>query len=173
MNKAIFLDKDGVLVDSSGFPYRIPTDKLMFERIVEGLKWAMGKGYLLVIISNQGWIAQGRISYDEIDRGFQSVVSQLAESGVEIADYYFCPHRTKDGCECRKPKPGMILEAAGKWNVDLTESIMVGDSGTDILAGKAAGCRTVLVRTGSGKRYEGKVEVDVVVDDVNWISQLR
>ncbi len=146
MNKAVFLDKDGTLVDDSCFPKEIPSDKILWDDVEKGLHYLQDQGYLLIIISNQGWIGTKRATYDQIDKHFQSVVKQLKEKGITITAYYFCPHATKDNCHCRKPSPFFVQEAAKKFKIDLTQSYFIGDTDKDIDAGKNAGIKTILVK---------------------------
>lgn len=171
MNPAFFLDKDGTLVDNSEFPSIIPADKLLRECILEGLREIQKKGYKLIIISNQPWISKGKMTPEEVENNFRSVVGQLAKEGVYIDAYYYCPHQTSDNCECKKPKGKMILQAALENKIDLENSYMVGDGEIDIGAGKNAGVKTILVRTGLGKDYNSPLEPDIIVQDINAITR--
>jgi len=172
VKKAIFIDKDGVIVDASGFPYVIPTDKLLPEA-EEGLKLISDSEYLAIIISNQSWVARNRMSHDEVTQVFNNIKKKLKEKEIHIDDFYFCPHLANNTCPCRKPEPGMIEAAAKKHNIDLSQSIMIGDMTGDIELGRRLGMKTVLVKTGSGgsdKIFD--VEPDHICDDLTHAAKV-
>lgn len=171
MVKAIFLDKDGTLVDNSGYPAIIPTDKLLYQDILVGLSWLQQQGYILILISNQSWIAKGRLSHAKVQAIFSSVQQQLQQNGILITDVFYCPHSRTDACLCRKPQPGLILRAAEKYGIDLRQSYMVGDREDDILAGKRAGVKTILVQTGCGENYTSPIIPDFIVLSLNHIQE--
>jgi len=172
MKGAIFLDKDGTLVDNSKYPEVIPSDEILENDVIEGLKYLQNKGYRLIIVSNQPSIAKGRLTKEEIENIFKSVVSKLNEKGVIIDDYFYCPHQSSDNCMCKKPKPSMILEAAKKHDIDLLSSYIIGDMDADVLAGKNAGVKSILVMTGNGKDFVGKVNADYVIKNLNEINKV-
>ena len=172
MNKAIFLDKDGVLVDNTGYPQVIPSDKLLHTNILSGLSFLNKRNYLLIIISNQSWIEKKQLTTEQAHYFFNSIINQLKKFEVEITDYYFCPHSAKSNCDCRKPGQRLIQEAVTKHNIDVSQSYFVGDMFTDVLAGKIAGLKTVLVRTGCGKEYSGNILPDYVIEDLNKINEV-
>jgi histidinol-phosphate phosphatase family protein len=134
--------------------------------------------YLAVCVTNQPVIARGDVSFESLDTIHARLDTLLGNEGAYLDDLLFCPHHPDKGyegevaeyktdCECRKPKPGMLLEAAKRYNIDLSQSYMIGDRTADIAAGKAAGCRTIGVRTGEGLR-DGKCAVtpDAVCGDL-------
>ena len=172
MNKAIFLDKDGTIVDDAGSPYQIPSDKLLLNDVEDGLRYLHQQGYLLFLISNQGWIAQKRLTIQQVEGYFQNIVSQLRAKSIPITAYYFCPHVTKDNCECRKPKPFFVLQAAKKYNIDLSNSYFIGDTDKDIETGKNAGTKTILVKTGQGKSCIDKVDANFIIENVNAVKKI-
>jgi len=172
MVKAIFLDKDGTLVDNSGYPTIIPTDKLLYHDILVGLSWLQQQGYVLILISNQSWIAKGRLSQTEVQMIFSSVWQQLRQAGILIKDMFYCPHASWDNCSCRKPLPKLILKAVKKHGIDLSKSYMVGDMEDDILAGQRAGVKTILVQTGCGKKYVSTVIPDFIISNLNHIHEV-
>jgi len=173
MKRAFFLDKDGVLVDNSDYPEIIPADKLLEEDIIEGLKYIQSKGYKLIIISNQPWIAKGRLTKEKAKEIFESVINKLKERGIFIDDYFYCPHRTSDNCDCKKPKNKLILDAAKKHDINLRESFSVGDMDKDTETGKNAGLKTILVLTGKVKpEYVGKVKADFVIKNLNEVNKV-
>lgn len=170
MEKAAFLDKDGTLVDNSQYPDVIPSD-ILLDNVFEGLKNLQNKGYKLIIISNQPWIAKGRITKEEVDRIFFNIIEKMKNEGISILDYFYCPHQSSDNCECKKPKSGMFIEASEKHNLDLSESIIIGDMDADILAGKNLGMKTFLVLTGKGKESIDSLP-DYIIENLNSIKEI-
>jgi len=171
MNKAFFIDKDGVIVDNSKYPDVIPTHKILKNKIIKGLKHIKNKGYKIIIISNQPWISKNRLSLEETHIIFKTLLIKLKNLEIEIDGYFFCPHQSSDNCECKKPSPKMILQAAKKHNIDLKNSFMVGDMRKDILAGKNAGTKTILVLTGRGKDFINNGE-DYIIKNLNEIKKI-
>ena len=156
---AVFLDRDGVVVelvwDDVDGSFEGPNVK-EDVRLAPGAAEAIGRirslDYRTVVVSNQPGAAKGKASHDDLLGAHASVVRLLAESGVEIDDYRYCLHHPdavdpalRRDCECRKPRPGMLLEAAAALDIDLSRSWMIGDSDADVEAGHLAGCRTILV----------------------------
>lgn len=170
--KAIFLDKDGVLVDNSNYPKIIPSDKILEKDILDGLKYMEEKGYFLYIISNQPWIAKKLLSFERVESIFQSITNQLKQKNILIKNYVFCPHQSSDNCECKKPKPKMILDLSVKYDLDLNNSYTIGDMEQDILAGKSAGTKTILVLTGNGKEFQNNTEADYIIENLNEIKKI-
>ena len=153
--RAIFIDRDGTINKYVGFLRDIE----QFE-LLPGVAEAIGKinclGYLAIVITNQPVIARGEVTGEQLKEIHNKMETLLGEKGAYLDDIYVCPHHPHKGfdgevtelkieCECRKPKPGMILKAAEKFNIDLAQSWMIGDSKIDIEAGKSAGCNTALI----------------------------
>lgn len=172
MNKAVFLDKDGTIVDNSQYPYIIPTDKILHSQVIQGLKTIQDKGYKLIIVSNQSWIAKNRLTREETEKIFSNIVQELKKHDIEVLDYFYCPHQKNDNCECRKPKTKMFSDAAIKHNISINDSIMIGDADTDIKAGKSLGMKTILVLTGEGKKFEKTANPDFIIEDLNKIGDV-
>jgi D-glycero-D-manno-heptose 1,7-bisphosphate phosphatase len=151
MEPAIFLDRDGVLIENCPSYVRSWGDVQVLPRALSALERANRAPYKIVIITNQSAVGRGLISLEnawEINRRLVSVIEQ---AGGRIDGVFMCPHTPQDQCECRKPKPGLILEAERALSLDLSRSVMIGDALGDIKAGQAAQVgRTVLVRTGLG-----------------------
>jgi D-glycero-D-manno-heptose 1,7-bisphosphate phosphatase len=155
MNKAIFLDKDGTLIPD--IPYNSDPDKITLSKdCVEGLKTLMDDGYKLVVISNQSGIARGYFTEEQFAGVIRRVHQLLNEQGIALIDFYYCPHHPdgKDilyaiNCDCRKPLPGMLLVAAEKHQLNLSQSWMIGDILNDVEAGNRAGCHTILIDNGN------------------------
>lgn len=142
---AIFLDKDGVLVDDSDYPYVIPKTTLM-PGVEEALIKLAKTKLPIVVISNQAWVAKGRLTMAEAEAVFAELKQKVTAFGGRIDATYFCPHQPKDKCACRKPEIGMLKQAAKDLNIDLKASTFIGDMETDVQCGqKAELARTVLV----------------------------
>lgn len=163
MTRAVFLDRDGVInrvVFQSGLPSS-PRSVEEFEILPQAPEAVRtlreDLGFIAIIVTNQPDVARGRLTRDELDR-----MHDLLRSSVEVDDIYVCPHDDSDSCGCRKPRAGMLEEAAAKWGIDLGRSFMVGDSWKDIEAGKEAGCRTFLIQT----PYNSGVAADFVANDL-------
>jgi D-glycero-D-manno-heptose 1,7-bisphosphate phosphatase len=139
-NKALFLDRDGVINKEKNYVSK--TEDFEFnEGIFEFCEYFQRKGYLIFVITNQAGIARGLYSTDDFNALTEWMVSQFGKRNVIISKVYYCPHHPDitGPCECRKPKPGMILQAEGEFNLNLSESVLVGDKESDLEAGKNAG----------------------------------
>jgi D-glycero-D-manno-heptose 1,7-bisphosphate phosphatase len=147
MKKAVFLDKDGTLIRD--IPYNVDVSLItLTPNAVEGLKMLQDNGYLLIVVSNQSGLALGYFSEKELAAASTHICSVLQEYGIELHAFYYCPHAGED-CSCRKPLPGLLLQAARDYDIDLSCSWMVGDILNDVEAGRRAGCRTILVDNGN------------------------
>ena len=153
--KAIFLDRDGTINVYKGFITR-PEEFELISGIAEKIKKINESGYLAIVVTNQPVIARGECSIEELDIIHQKMETLLGEKGAYIDDLFYCPHHPDKGfegerieykiaCECRKPKPGLLYQAAEKYNIDLKESYMVGDDERDMEAGRRAGCKVYKV----------------------------
>ena len=150
MKKCLFLDRDGIVNRSPGAGYVLSWEAFHLQAgFVAALRCAAERGYEVVVITNQQCVTKGLISSGEVDGIHARLCRQLAdEYGLSLLDIMVCPHGDEHNCGCRKPKPGMILEAARRHNIDPALSWMVGDQERDIECGRSAGCRTILVRDG-------------------------
>ena len=146
MKPCVFFDRDGIVNESPGPGYveRWEDFHLMPE-FVATLRIVCGRGFAAVVVSNQRCVAIGRVTAATIDGIHRRLTAALHAEGLALDDILYCPHDRDDGCDCRKPKPGMLLEAARRHDLDLARSWMIGDTPRDIEAGRAAGCRTILV----------------------------
>ena len=155
MNKAIFVDKDGTLVED--IPYNVDPGMIrLTHRVIEGLKKLRKQGFMIIVVSNQSGIARGYFKTIALEKVEMKIQKMMRPSEVRIDAFYFCPHHPEGvvdeyaiDCECRKPKPGMLLKAAEKHNIDLSRSWMIGDILNDIEAGNAAGCKSILIDNGN------------------------
>jgi len=174
--KAIFLDRDGVINKHIGFLKNIDEFELL-DGVAEAIKLINNSGYLAIVVTNQPVIARGEVTFDELEEIHNKMETLLGMGGAYLDGIYFCPHHTDKGyegeipelkfnCDCRKPKPGMILKAEKDFNIDLKASWMVGDGKNDVFAGKNAGCQTALI----GKDEFGQDRtVDSLLDFVNSV----
>ena len=140
----VFLDRDGTLIEDVGYP-RDPETVRLLEGAVEALAALRRAGYALVVVSNQSGIGRGIVTQEQAEAVHERFVQELRAHGVELDDARYCPHRPEDACACRKPAAGLLLDSARELGLDLARSFMVGDKPDDVEAGRAAGCRTVLL----------------------------
>jgi len=149
--RALFLDRDGTIIRNR--PYLdTPSGVRLLPNAVRGLKAWIRAGYLPIVVTNQSGIARGLFTRRRLDEIHRRLIALLRDRGVELAGIYVCPHhpegkvsRYAKECGCRKPKPGLLRRAARERRIDLRASVTVGDSITDVAAGRAAGTRTILL----------------------------
>ena len=172
--KAIFLDRDGTINKYVGFLRNI-NDFVLIDGVAEAIKEINTSGYLAVIVTNQPVIARGEVTYEELNEIHNKMETLLGKQGAYLDAIYYCPHHPDSGfdgevkelkfdCDCRKPKPGLLLKAAEELNIDLSQSWMIGDSKNDIMAGKNAGCKTALI---GNEDYKQDITVDSLLTFVN------
>ena len=147
---AIFLDRDGTVNESVGYVNH-PSRFRLFPWSVEAVRLIREEGHLAVVITNQSGVGRGFYPASMVESLHEGFRAQLEEAGTGIDGIYYCPHTSSDDCECRKPKPGMLMRAAEELGIDLEKSWMVGDTVTDLEAGWSAGARGALVKTGFGE----------------------
>lgn len=166
--KAIFLDRDGTINKYVGFLRNIDEFELL-NGVAAAIRKINESGYLAIVVTNQPVIARGEVSFEELEEIHNKMETLLGKEGAYLDAIYYCPHHPHKGyegerpelkidCECRKPKPGMLLEAAERFNVDLSQSWMVGDGENDVKAGINAGCKTALL----SKENENYGQVETV-----------
>lgn len=157
--KAIFLDRDGTINQYVGFLRNID-DFILIDGVVDAIQEMNALGYLAIVVTNQPVIARGEVSFEELEEIHNKMETLLGRAGAYVDAVYYCPHHPHKGyegertelkmeCGCRKPKPGMLLKAAQDFNIDLSNSWMVGDGENDIKAGQNAGCKTALIGEGA------------------------
>lgn len=162
MNKAIFLDRDGTLIEEVGY-LKMIEDMRFTPRAPDALRIFHELGYLNIVVTNQSAVARGLLSPKELARIHRRLKELAAEEGGVIDAIYHCPHYPEGRvapynieCECRKPKPGLVLRAQEKYKLDLNQSYLVGDKCADLELAQNAGARAVLVLTGYGKQTKGE-----------------
>ncbi|HEX7050691.1 MAG TPA: HAD-IIIA family hydrolase [Longimicrobiales bacterium] len=168
MRPAVFLDRDGVLnrvVPRDGRPGspRTPAEFVLCADAAAALDRLRHAGYLLFVVTNQPDVARGLLAPEDLDTMMRTLAAALP-----VDDARICRHDDDDGCACRKPRHGMITDLAAAWAVDLPASFMVGDGWRDIAAGRAAGCRTVLLR----RAYNADVRADYAADTLIEAAEL-
>jgi D-glycero-D-manno-heptose 1,7-bisphosphate phosphatase len=162
--RAVFLDKDGTLVED--VPYNVdPARIVLTESAAEGVGLVAARGYEVIVISNQPGAAMGLFP----ERALQDVERSLREVLPRLDAFYYCPHRADAGCECRKPAAGLIERAARDRGIDLGRSWMIGDILDDVEAGRRAGCRTILLDNGNETewRLTARRFPDHIVEDLS------
>lgn len=149
MNKAVFLDRDGV-INRKGGPYYIfsEEDFVLNEGVTDALRYFAGKGYLLIIVTNQGGIAKGIFTAAQVEKIHDNLNRTLNASGIDLTAIYYCPHHPEiSKCECRKPGSLMFEKAIAEYDIDPKSSIMIGDSEIDVEASEKAGIKGILIPT--------------------------
>ena len=146
--RAVFVDRDGVLNRELGGYVTRPEELELLPGVADALARLHRAGWPVIVFTNQAGIGRGRFTAETLELIHAKLKAEIAVAGGEIRAIYFCPHHPDDGCECRKPMPGMLLQAAQEHHLDLAQCYAIGDTPRDIQAGHEAGCRTVLVLTG-------------------------
>lgn len=171
-NKAVFLDRDGVINVEKGYVHRIEEFEIL-PGVPQAIRLLKDAGFLVIVVTNQSGVARGYYSLETVRCLHLHLDTELAVFGTRVDGYYICPHHPEHGigdlkvdCSCRKPMPGMLEQAAVDFGIDLSASYMIGDKSTDVAAGLAAGCRSVFLTTGSGGPEEG------ITDDIPVFSGL-
>ena len=176
--KTVFLDRDGVINADSPDYIKSWAEFRFIPGSLDAIARLTRAGRSMIVITNQSAVNRGMVSPVELETMHRRMRQAVYDAGGLITDIFFCPHRPDENCGCRKPRPGMILAARDRYGIDLARAVLVGDSVKDILAGKAAGCRTILVQTGNGTasrqrlKASGQTPDHVAVDldrAANWI----
>lgn len=154
--KAIILDRDGTLIEDRNYAYKVEDFELI-EGVIEGLKLLQNE-FLFFIVTNQSGIGRGYYTIQDFQNFNAHLIYVLKKNKIEILKTYFCPHLKEDNCECRKPKTKFIDEIVKDFNIDITESWMIGDHPSDIQFGTNAGCRTIFLTTGHGNKHLDELE---------------
>lgn len=183
MRPAVFLDRDGTLLEEAGYLDQLERITF-FPFSIDAVRLLNRAGYAVVVMSNQSGVGRGMYEEQFVRDTHDVMTARLAEGGAMVDGFYYCPHhpeasvaKYRKDCDCRKPATGMLLRAAAELDLDLARSFTVGDKWTDIQAGHAAGARGILVRTGYGRSSEASPLPDVhaalitdnVMAAVSWI----
>jgi len=176
LRKAVFLDRDGTINVEKNYLHRIE-DFEFIPNAPQAIRRLKDAGFLIVVVTNQSGVARGYFSVREVEILHKHMQQELQKVGAAIDAFYLCPHHPDEGvgefrveCDCRKGRPGMLLQAAAEHSIDLAASFMLGDKRADLEAGRAAGCPSLLVLTGYGQRELAEGAGDLataVVDDLS------
>ena len=155
MKKAAFLDRDGVINRraAEGGYILVGRDLEILPGAAEAITLLNRAGILVIVVTNQRCVARGLLTIQGLEEIHGKMIRELAGAGAHLDSIYYCPHGSDQFCDCRKPAPGMLLAAAKEHDIDLSRSWMIGDTDSDIAAGRAAGCQTVLL-TRDGRQPE-------------------
>jgi D-glycero-D-manno-heptose 1,7-bisphosphate phosphatase len=175
LRRGVFLDRDGVIIRKAPEnQYITAWEQVEFlPGVGEALRQLKQNGFLLIVVTNQSAVSRNELAVDVLESIHEKIVHHLAQERVTIDGIYYCPHDRNGNCECRKPRPRMLLQAAEEHGIDLQQSWMVGDAGTDIEAGRAAGCRTVWLRPANfdgGSRPPSEFIATSIQEAAGWIS---
>ena len=172
MKRAVFLDRDGTLIEESGYLDRLER-LIFFPFSVDAVRVLNRAGFAVVVVTNQAGIARGIVKESFVDEAHRHIARRLEAGGATIDGFYYCPHYPRGvvepysrTCDCRKPQPGLLKRAAADLNLDLEQSFVVGDRWHDLAAGQAVGASGVLVRTGLGRKDEAAPDPNIVPDAI-------
>jgi D-glycero-D-manno-heptose 1,7-bisphosphate phosphatase len=180
---AVFLDRDGTLLEEAGYLDRLER-LVFFPYTIDAVRLLNRAGFAVVVVTNQAGIARGIFKESFVAEAHRHITERLAAGGARVDAFHYCPHHPeavveafRQTCDCRKPKPGMLTRAAADLGLALDRSVVVGDRWHDLEAGQRVGARTLLVRTGYGRTEETAAKphvepsavVDNVIEAVSWI----
>ena len=169
--KTIFLDRDGVINKEINYLHKIE-DFEFIDGVFEACQYLQSLEYKIIVITNQSGISRGLYTKNDYQIITKWMVSQFMKNNISILDTFHCPHLPDSGCNCRKPKPGMLLNAKNKYDIDMNQSWMIGDKETDITAAISSGINnTILVKSGH-KINEVDSRAKFIIDSINQSSQL-
>lgn len=172
----VILDRDGVINYDSAEYIKSPSEWIPYPSSLKAIAQLKNTGHQVVVATNQSGVGRGYYSLEMLHKIHEKMQDALKAYGVTLDGIYFCPHTPDDQCACRKPKPGMLLQIARDFNVDLAQAILVGDSLRDIQAAQAVNCKAVLVKTGKGEQTLQKGEeishISVYADLAEWVMSV-
>lgn len=179
-SRAVFVDKDGTLI--TNVPYNVDPRRIrLMPGTLKGLRTLSRAGFKIVIVTNQSGIALGRFDESQLENVKLHLEAILAAAEVVLSGFYFCPHhpdgtitRFSKDCDCRKPSPGLLLQASDQLNIDISQSWMIGDILDDVEAGNRSGCRTILFDHGSETEWKRAPyrQPDFVVDSFESVASI-
>ena len=146
MNKAIFLDRDGVINEERKDYVKTIDELKIFENISECINKLKNNNFLVIVITNQSAINRGLTTIEKINEIHNQIQNHLKKFNTKIDAFYFCPHRPDENCLCRKPNPQLIIKASNDFQIDLKSSWMIGDNDSDVFAGENAGCKGIKIK---------------------------
>lgn len=174
MRNAVFIDRDGVIIEDRDYAYR-SEDLAFIPGAIEALRALSRSSYKIIIITNQSGIGRGYFTESDYHAFTETLLERLSAYGARVDGVYFCPHHPAQGigsygilCSCRKPKTGMITKASHEHGIRLKGSWLIGDKTSDIKAGIDAGCKTILVKTGyAGQDLQFRLKADLIANDLS------
>jgi len=170
MKQAIFLDRDGTLIEDRGH-IKSPKDVVFYKNTFEALS-KLQNSYELFIITNQSGIAKGLINVSDVEAVNAHIIGILKEQGIRITNTYVCPHKREDACQCIKPKRYFLEKAAAMYNIDLRNSFSIGDHPCDFYLAENAGGRGIYLLTGHGSKHKGELPQNaVIVSEINEAAE--
>lgn len=178
--RAVFLDRDGTIIEERNYLHR-EQDVTLVKGAATALKKLRRAGFMIFIVTNQAGIGRGYYTEGDMQRVHRFLLGLLSKDDALVDGIYFCPHHPEDRCNCRKPSPKFLFDAAAQFHIRLADSFMVGDRISDLEAGRRAGARSVLVQTGYGEneiRQSGaSLPADHIAKDlpaaVNWVLKQK
>lgn len=145
LRKAVFLDRDGI-VNRERSDYVKNLDELeIFTNVADCVKILKKEGFLVVIVTNQSAINRGKTTHEQLSKIHNAVQNYFRNNETNVDGFYYCPHKPDENCDCRKPKPGLLLKAACELNIDLKSSWFIGNNDSDVQAGSSVGCKSIKV----------------------------
>jgi histidinol-phosphate phosphatase family protein len=175
-NRAVFLDRDGTMAKDVNYCAR-PEDFELFPNTAKAIKLLHEHGLKVIVVTNQSGIARGYFTEETLAQIHEKMKAELAKESAWVDGIYYCPHHPTDNCDCRKPKPKLVLQAAKEYDIDLKHSFVVGDLEIDIGLGKAVGCHTILISPNPGYDDQKQMSPDYTTFDLyqaaRWIVSQR
>ncbi|MBZ2190294.1 D-glycero-beta-D-manno-heptose 1,7-bisphosphate 7-phosphatase [Alcanivorax sp. JB21] len=172
MTPAVFLDRDGVINVDHGYVHTPDTFDFI-DGVFDACAYFQRQGYLLVVVTNQSGIGRGLFSEAQFQQLTAWMLARFEQEGIHIDGVYHCPHHPDDGCDCRKPAPGLLRQAIREHDIDVARSLMLGDKAADMAAAAAAGVgRRILVRSGQALSHADAGQADEIWDSIREASSL-
>lgn len=173
LRPTIFLDRDGVVIENRAEYVRSWGDVAFIPGALASLVDMAESDFAIVIVSNQAAVGKRLVSVEVVEAINERIRAEIMRAGGRVDAIYFCPHTDADNCECRKPKPGLLLRAAREHGLDLSRSWMIGDALTDLQAGETAGARSLLVLTGRGEEQKAMHRLEGFADLAEALDYIR
>jgi len=176
--KVVFLDRDGVINRNLDNDYvKSWADFEFLANAKDAISRLSKNGYEIIVVTNQACVNKNLVSSDIVEEIHRKMIDEISAAGGRIKGVYYCPHRQDENCECRKPKPGMLLQAALDYDIELSQTYLVGDSMRDIEAGASMACKTIWVMTGHGakqisQRTMWKIQPDYIAEDLSSAADI-
>jgi D-glycero-D-manno-heptose 1,7-bisphosphate phosphatase len=169
--KIVFLDRDGVINKEVGYLHKV-ADFEFIEGVFDACQYFQSLGYQVIIVTNQSGIERGYYTEEDFHIVTDWMLKQFKHNGIEVLDVFYCPHGPESGCSCRKPKPGMFIQANGKHHIDMSNSWMIGDKEADIQAANSAGIsNTILVKSGHEINEESS-KAKFILDSIKQVATI-